>query len=462
MSDLILYFIESTICVLLLFLLYKLVFSSLTFFHWRRYYWLLGVCLSLIIPASHVEISSPDTYSFMLHPTELVDGLENSVREEISAKERPIAADETGKHSWLPAPYVLTILYLVVVLVLLIRLAVKFFFIIKTKNTAKKDFKGYQVIESDQVKIPYTFLNKIYFPKDHSLNAREYQFILEHEKIHVFHRHTLDIIFLSVVKAFFWFNPLYTLILKDIKLLHEYIADDHVSHKSSQTISYAKLLLKLASAGSAPALVHNFSKLQIKERIIMLKQKKNRPLLKMMFLLGIPLIIFLIFSFSIDKKSPPPQKVSEGMEMFLVMNSLLPGFAPVQNSTPFGYPLSHEYRKVSSGFGIAKHPILKTKKMHHGIDMPAPIGTPVYATAPGVVTIVKTSTGGYGKHIKIVHGIHETLYAHLSAFEIKVGDKVKMGQLIGRVGNTGLSAEPHLHYEVIKDGKRIDPEKTGC
>ncbi|MDN5217266.1 M23/M56 family metallopeptidase [Fulvivirgaceae bacterium BMA12] len=462
MSDLILYFIESTICVLLLFLLYKLLFSSLTFFHWRRYYWLLGVGLSLIIPALHMEISATDTNPLILYPTELVDELESGVRDEISAKELSTVTDETGKDSWLPSPYTLTVLYMIIVLILLIRLATKFFFIIKTKNTVKKDFKGYQVVESDQVKIPYTFLNKIYFPKDHSLDTREYEFILEHEKIHVFQRHTLDIIFLSIVKAFFWFNPLYTLILKDIKLLHEYIADDHVSHKSSQTISYAKLLLKLASAGSAPALVHNFSKLQIKERIIMLKQKKNRPPLKMMFLLGIPLIIFLIFSFSIDKKSPPPQKVSEGMEMFLVMNSLLPGFAPVQNSTPFGYPLSDEYSKVSSGFGMAKHPVHNTEKMHHGIDMPAPIGTPVYATAPGVVTMVKTATGGYGKHIKIVHGAYETLYAHLSAFEIKVGDKVTMGQLIGRVGNTGLSTEPHLHYEVIKDGKRVDPEKTGC
>ena len=117
-------------------------------------------------------------------------------------------------------------------------------------------------------------------------------------------------------------------------------------------------------------------------------------------------------------------------------------------------------RKITSTFGMRMHPILKEKKHHRGIDFKAAIGTPVYATAHGVVKKVENTPKGYGKHIVIQHDNHyETLYAQLSEMDVKEGDEVQFGDRIGAVGSSGMSTAPHLHYEVIKDGARVDPEK---
>ena len=114
-------------------------------------------------------------------------------------------------------------------------------------------------------------------------------------------------------------------------------------------------------------------------------------------------------------------------------------------------------KTISSGFGGRYHPILKTIRMHTGVDLSAPKGTPVYATADGVVSREKGGSG-YGIVVILNHGYsYQTLYAHLSKKVVKPGQKVKRGQLIGYVGNTGLSFGPHLHYEVIKNGVKVNP-----
>jgi len=119
-------------------------------------------------------------------------------------------------------------------------------------------------------------------------------------------------------------------------------------------------------------------------------------------------------------------------------------------------PIKNMYN-VTSGFGMRMHPILKVWRRHEGVDITAPRGTPVYATADGVVSR-KQSPSGYGTNIIIEHGYsYETLYAHLSKKVVKPGQKVKRGQLIGHVGNTGFSLGSHLHYEVWKSGKPVNP-----
>ncbi|MBO4646327.1 MAG: M23 family metallopeptidase [Bacteroidales bacterium] len=119
-------------------------------------------------------------------------------------------------------------------------------------------------------------------------------------------------------------------------------------------------------------------------------------------------------------------------------------------------PLPNIY-EVSSGFGYRYHPILKVLRPHTGIDISAAKGTPVYATADGVVSR-KNAGSGYGTVVIIDHGYsYQTLYAHLSKKNVKPGEKVVRGQVIGFVGNTGLSLGAHLHYEVIKDGQRVNP-----
>jgi hypothetical protein len=118
-------------------------------------------------------------------------------------------------------------------------------------------------------------------------------------------------------------------------------------------------------------------------------------------------------------------------------------------------PISAE---VISGFGYRQHPILKVKKLHTGLDFSAPIGTPVYATADGVIGFVGRGTNGYGIQVDVNHGFGwETKFAHLSKVVVNEGQRVKRGDILAYSGNTGLSKGPHLHYEIKKNGKKIDP-----
>ncbi|WP_211204056.1 M23 family metallopeptidase [Chloroherpeton thalassium] len=113
--------------------------------------------------------------------------------------------------------------------------------------------------------------------------------------------------------------------------------------------------------------------------------------------------------------------------------------------------------KITSGFGMRFHPIYKVRRFHAGLDFSASIGTPVYATGNGVIQHVITD-GGYGKLVIIDHGFgYKTVYAHLSEFNVHSGQQVKRGDVIAYSGNTGVSEGPHVHYEVIKNGVKMNP-----
>ena len=117
--------------------------------------------------------------------------------------------------------------------------------------------------------------------------------------------------------------------------------------------------------------------------------------------------------------------------------------------------------EVTSTFGKRVDPFSKQKKQHWGIDLKAPVGTPVLATADGTVITVENQPDGYGKLVVIEHdNNYQTRYAQLSEYKVSVGSKVTKGNVIGLVGSSGRSTGPHLHYEVILDGKRIDPIST--
>lgn len=116
-----------------------------------------------------------------------------------------------------------------------------------------------------------------------------------------------------------------------------------------------------------------------------------------------------------------------------------------------------DYR-VSSRFGWRIHPVGGNARLHNGVDLPQPTGTPVFATADGVVTGVGWQPAGLGLSVCIKHPTgYQTLYGHLSTYLVKQGDTVRRGRLIGRVGSTGRSTGPHLHYTVLYRGKPVDP-----
>ncbi len=127
----------------------------------------------------------------------------------------------------------------------------------------------------------------------------------------------------------------------------------------------------------------------------------------------------------------------------------IPAIQPIRNE---------DLTRIASGYGYRTDPFTKAKKFHHGMDFSSPRGTPIYATGDGIVTRADNKATGYGNHIVIDHGYgYESLYGHLYKYNVKSRQKVQRGDLIGFVGSTGRSQGPHLHYEVFKDGERINP-----
>jgi hypothetical protein len=127
----------------------------------------------------------------------------------------------------------------------------------------------------------------------------------------------------------------------------------------------------------------------------------------------------------------------------------IPAIQPVRNE---------DLRRMASGYGYRIHPIYKVRKMHYGMDFSAPTGAEIFATGDGEVILAKRTWNGFGRHVIIRHGFgYETLYAHMSKVLVRKGQKVKRGEVIGLVGSTGTSVAPHLHYEVHKDGRKVNP-----
>lgn len=131
------------------------------------------------------------------------------------------------------------------------------------------------------------------------------------------------------------------------------------------------------------------------------------------------------------------------------MLGAIPAIQPLTNK---------DLNRIASGFGLRIDPHYHTQRLHAGLDFTAETGTNVMATGNGVVELVETKLWGYGKSVVINHGYgYKTRYAHLNSFNVKTGQKVVRGQIIGTVGSTGKSTAPHLHYEVEKNGEKVDP-----
>ena len=149
----------------------------------------------------------------------------------------------------------------------------------------------------------------------------------------------------------------------------------------------------------------------------------------------------------IQSKSLDEIKVlAEEKENFL---SSIPAIQPVSNE---------DLTRMASGYGYRSDPFTKIKKFHYGMDFTSPRGTPVYASGDGVIVRADNKSTGYGNHIRIDHGYgYISLYAHLHSYNVRKNQRVKRGDIIGFVGSTGRSQAPHLHYEIHKDGDRINP-----
>ncbi len=159
-------------------------------------------------------------------------------------------------------------------------------------------------------------------------------------------------------------------------------------------------------------------------------------------------------------QSPLGKGDEEFSQLFASWKSLDRGdgiVSPAQSSMSIPSRMPLAQMMLTSGYGMRNHPVLGVRRNHKGIDLAAPTGTPVYATADGIVGRAERF-GSYGNYIQIEHGGEmETRFAHLSGYAVSAGDRVRKGDLIGYVGTTGRSTGPHLHYEVRVAGEAVDP-----
>ena len=144
---------------------------------------------------------------------------------------------------------------------------------------------------------------------------------------------------------------------------------------------------------------------------------------------------------------------------FTAIEEMVKNKEALLDATPAIQPVSNkELSRLASGFGYRIDPVYKTTKMHAGLDFASPQGTPIYATADGVVSLAGNMANGFGNHVIINHGYgYETLYGHMVRIKARRGQRIRRGEVIGWVGSTGKSTGPHLHYEVHKNGRELDP-----
>ncbi|HEU4469791.1 MAG TPA: M23 family metallopeptidase [Flavisolibacter sp.] len=152
-------------------------------------------------------------------------------------------------------------------------------------------------------------------------------------------------------------------------------------------------------------------------------------------------------------------RITAQKKSYQELSGLLNNKEKLLAATPAIQPVANkDLSRIASGFGYRIDPIYKTVKFHAGLDFTAPQGTPIYATADGVIATAGLSDGGYGNHVIIDHGYgYETLYGHMVRIKSRRGERVKRGEVIGYVGSTGKSTGPHCHYEIRKNGQKLDP-----
>jgi hypothetical protein len=303
-NSIIYYVLESTVCLLLFLIVYRLLFANLTHFSWMRVYLLISVILSLVLPL----IIIPIHWRSSLRDIDLYSNYRLIIGNQLDAFSSSQSINGGGivRQQLLPILiigfYVIGLLYKSYSFIRnlrSIRICIR-------QNPKVRDGR-YWYVNLNNIMPPFSFFNYIFITNSYeNLSADELQRIKDHEKIHARELHSLDVIFIELISILFWFNPLLIYLKKSIQEIHEYIVDEKIVEKSKEKKNYAELLLKLASEVKGFNLSAGFSGSQIKRRIVMISKQRSLPGQKLMFVLLIPLTLLLMLSFSYIKDSDSP------------------------------------------------------------------------------------------------------------------------------------------------------------
>jgi len=436
MDNILLYIVKSTIALTILYGSYLAFFHRETFLGFNRSYIILAAFFSFILPLISIPLL------FDLNPNPIPNFNFDRLILEMPGESTHIIKDSGFSSLSQINPvslwHIIGILYLLGVIFFIFMFLLQLFQISRTGlKIGREVLEGFSIIQTTGNLPPFSFFKTIYINKKH-YRPKDLDQILAHEKIHIEERHTCDLLLFEIIKIIHWFNPVIWVMNRSLRETHEFLADRGVAKRGYNTIAYQYLILKQASRSSAFSLVNTFTKSQTERRIRMLNKvkSKNRTLLKVLFIAPVLLILLTIY-----------QVPSNAVEVTTTIENGL--------SYQFQPPLYSG--RLTVGFEQMVNPFTKKSVFHKGWDIAVSQGTKIYACQSGAV-VFADSINGHGNRIILGHSQdYSTSYSHLHKILVTEDQKVKTGDVIGLVGNTGLSTGPHLHFEIRLKDKVIDP-----
>lgn len=425
------YLLKVSVSMLVLFVIYYVVFRKNTFHQANRICLLFVIVFSFAVP--FISVTGPG------NPEMLIVSVITQPYSDFTGAVREI--EQHASNTTDVVPLVVAIVYLIGVLFFSVRFIKSIIILHKLGREADPETHGSLRIRRTDLKQSFTFFNTVFLPK-----GKTDTIVLHHEQAHVRQRHWLDLLLAEIALIMLWFNPVVRFVTKELRLQHEFLADRAVMATGVTFENYAQCLIENMSAeqmqiSSASPFYSSFNK----KRIIMMTKERTSVYKFMAYLCLLPASAALLMSFG---------KKQNAFDAPIKVTSVTPGVQNIPDIAPV------ELERVTKIilYGKRENPAPGQRKNHTGIDFELAKGSEVYATADGVVVFSRFGPN-YGNYIRIKHGdSYSTQYSHLDNATVKQGDKITRGQVIGLVGNTGLSKIPHLHYEIIKDGIMVDPK----
>ncbi|MDW3652783.1 MAG: peptidoglycan DD-metalloendopeptidase family protein [Bacteroidia bacterium] len=417
MSELLIYLGKVSLISSLLCLTYYFFHRKLSFHVLNRILLLAIIPFSLLLPFIQLDIEQTAELRIL----------------QVSSGEEIKVLDSKGAEIQLPTPgygigFYLELIYYLGLLISIGRIllaGVNIFRQIKTATPRK--WEKYRLIRVSTHSV-YSFYAWIFLPQNFDLHKNKD--ILKHEAAHLELKHSYDLLITEFFLAFCWFNPFAYLFRQMLKSLHEFQADEAVLSTNIKKSAYLGVLLSNSLESFEGRLSSSFQTYSMKARIEMISKRKDSLIHSSRYLFLLPLILLLLLAFAKNQKS----------KSFLF---------PIQSGL---------YQKIVAPFGARlKDPFTHTYRQHQGIDILAAFQTPIRASASGTV-IRADHDKSWGNIVIMDHGDgYESRYAHMSDIKVEVGEEIQTGEIIGHLGSSGLSPNPHLHYEVRKEGRGIHP-----
>ncbi|NOU61641.1 M23/M56 family metallopeptidase [Marinifilum caeruleilacunae] len=439
MTEFLQYLIESSLCMTALYFLYKFVLERDTFVMRNRIYLLFSVLISLLIPLLSFSIDPEKSMVVNQFTLDTATNFKAEITGGIQLAEESVQLKPIS---------ILLLVYLLGVLISFLRISKHLTKILKTifanEIVHQNNLKIVSVQENTS---PYSFFRYV-FLNPRITSKSEQNHILLHESVHVNQYHTLDLILVEMVKIFMWFNPFIYFIQHSLVEMHEYLADRACINLGADKIEYQNALVQNIEGRMNFALTSAFNSSLTLKRIKMIKKIKSSRITNLKLILVFPILFFSVLSFGFITSTPAALEGNfEGY------------YEPDQFHQPV--PTGNKIY-MTSGYGQRMHPILKKKMFHRGIDIAAPKGTDIYSIADGVVRKVNLAFEqgkGHGRFVIVdyANGL-SALYSQMDSYAVKEGQKVKAGEVLGAIGSSGTSTGPHLHLELKKDGKNVNPE----